>query len=112
MEYLLSGTAFLMALASVWFVSHSSKNLNAYFNEFLEINIKSLRQELGTAKKEIKDLSYRIIDIQNDRSHKDEQKELLAKIESLQIEVETLNNKLPKGPKRQTAHSNRNKKDN
>ena len=103
MEYLLSGTAFLISLAAVWFASNSTKNMTAYFNEFLETNIKTLRSDLGNTEKALKALTTRILRIEKDQSINDELKGLSEQIEALQKDVAEINDRLPKAPKRQSA---------
>lgn len=105
MEYLLSGTAFLIALTAVWLASNSTKSMTAHFNTFIENHIKGLKQELGTTNEDLKALTFRVADIEKDKTIEDEQRDMVDKIESLQKQLEGLNNRLPQGPQRQTVQS-------
>ena len=57
MEILLSVTAFMIALTSVWYASHAMRKMDQQFNDFLSTNLKPLRQELGKQGGQIKALA-------------------------------------------------------
>ena len=105
MEILLSATALAISLTAVWFASSSMKKMDIHFNEFIETNIKTLRNDLGGQDKALQALTTRVLRIEKDSATKEELKSILNKIELLQKDAEEMQDTLPKGPQRRILQS-------
>ncbi len=101
MAILLSVTAFMIALTAVWFSSHSMRKMDSHFNEFLKSNINVVRVEIANTAKALEKLMHRVSKIETNKTEENAIREIVKKLEALQSDILKIEDKLPKGPKRQ-----------
>ncbi|MEQ8196172.1 MAG: hypothetical protein RIB59_16945 [Rhodospirillales bacterium] len=90
MEILLSATAFLIAMTSLWFASHALRKMDTQFTEFIENNIKGVKNEVAMLNQAVASLTSRLLKIEKDRTLHDKQEEILKKIEAIKGTINEL----------------------